>query len=81
MLKTKKYQALQDGDSWDFSCNKLPKCPHCGNDFNIDEREAWELYEDDRHKVECDLCQHSFFVETNITYSFSTDDQLEEDSY
>lgn len=73
------FKALKEGDSWDFSCNELPKCPHCGEDYSIEDNESWRLYEDDNHDVECNACENKFVVHTNVTYTFSTDYQEDED--
>ena len=68
--------ALRAGRSLDFSVNKEPKCPHCGEDFNIDRNEAWRLYdENDTHTVECSSCEMDFNVNSSATWSFSTDEQ------
>lgn len=73
------FKALKEGDVFDFSCNNSPKCPHCGNDYDINENESWRLYEDGNHEVDCDLCDNTFTVETNVSYSFSTDYQEDKD--
>lgn len=73
------FKALKDGESLDFSFNKLPKCPHCGADYDIDAHETWRLYEDDNHDVECGTCEGEFVVSTNVSYTFSTDHQEDED--
>ena len=35
-----KLSALKEGPSYRFSVNKQPKCPHCGEDFDIAKNEA-----------------------------------------
>ena len=72
------FKALKESDSLDFSCNNIPKCPHCGNDYSIEDNESWRLYEDDSHDVECDICENKFVVQTNVFYTFSTDYQEDE---
>lgn len=71
--------ALEAGPSYDFSGNKNPKCPHCGDDFDITDNEAWFLYdENDTHTVECPNCDHEFQVNASATWYFSTDEQDED---
>jgi len=60
----------------EFSYNRQPKCPHCGEDFDIDRNEAWKLYDDDgTHEVTCPSCEMDFQVESHATWTFSTEDQ------
>jgi len=62
-------------DELDLSFNTEPICPHCGSEFNISENEAWHLYNEDGDVkyIECPDCEKSFFVQPNISYTFSTD--------
>lgn len=78
---TKHLEALKAAkSSMDFWGNSNPKCPHCGTEFNIQENEAWSLYNDnDRHDVDCPTCEREFSVETRCSYTFSTDEQDEID--
>lgn len=71
-----KFAAL-DAEGWmEFSGNSQPKCPHCGDDFNITDNEAWHLYdENDTHEVECLRCEETFQVSSSARWSFSTDEQ------
>lgn len=68
--------ALSSGDWLDFYGNPNPKCPHCGDDYDIREHEAWNLYsEDGPHSVECSSCDLEFSVSSSATWAFSTDEQ------
>ncbi|MBB4192824.1 hypothetical protein [Rhizobium aethiopicum] len=71
-----KFAAL-DADGWlEFTANKSPKCPHCGDDFHIADNEAWFLYdENDTHEVECPSCEETFQVSSSASWCFSTDEQ------
>lgn len=72
----KPLEALHSGGSFYFSANKAPKCPHCGDDFDITENEAWFLYdENETHTVECRRCENEFQVNSIARWSFSTDEQ------
>jgi hypothetical protein len=76
---SERLKALKDGDWYDFHRNGLPKCPHCGEMFDIDENEEWRLYADGEHETECDKCGESFAVIVSATYTFSTDEQPDDD--
>lgn len=68
-------------DRWEFVHTDVPMCPHCGADFDIDENEAWELYDvsTDEHEVTCSTCDAPFIVHTHAKYTFCTDNQPEAD--
>ena len=72
-----KLEALNSAsDSFDFSMNKQPKCPHCGEVYDISENEAWRMYDDNNsHDAECPACGHGFIVNSHAIWSFSTDEQ------
>lgn len=71
-----KMRALREGPSYLFSANKMPKCPHCGADFDIADNEAWFLYdENSTHEVACPSCEQDFSVNSVARWSFSTDEQ------
>lgn len=77
--EAKPLAALEAGPSYDFFGNKKPKCPHCGEDFDISGNDAWFLYdENDTHTVECPNCDHEFKVNASATWYFSTDEQDED---
>lgn len=73
--------ALKAGNWLEFSSNKQPKCPHCGEDFDIQDNEAWHLYDDnDTHDVTCPSCDLDFQVNSSASWSFSTDEQEPHDA-
>lgn len=63
----------------DFWGRDNPKCPHCGYDYDIQEREAWNLYEEGEHQIECPSCHLDYAVSVNVSFSYSTDEQEDED--
>ncbi len=68
--------ALSVRGTTEFWGNKMPKCPHCGYDYDIARNDAWSLYDDNNdHEVECPSCDLSYRVRTSAVYSFSTDEQ------
>ncbi|TCQ78020.1 hypothetical protein EDF68_10894 [Ochrobactrum sp. BH3] len=70
------FAALEERGWSEFYGNSQPKCPHCGDDYDIREYEAWFLYSDDeRHEVDCPSCGEPFSVNSTATWSFSTDEQ------
>lgn len=74
-----KFAALKAGHFTDFFANSKPKCPHCGDDFDIRENEAWELYDENGpHEIECNSCRLPFSVSSSASWSFSTDEQEED---
>jgi len=80
VMPGEKLAALKSGDRYDFLGNKSPKCPHCGEDFDVSENEAWWLYNDnDNHTVECPRCDNEFQVVSHSSWTFSTDEQDDED--
>lgn len=73
---TERLHALKRAHSIEFVANKLPKCPHCGDDFDISGEEAWSLYdENDRHNVDCPSCGLDYTISSIATWTFSTDEQ------
>lgn len=77
---TEKFAALKAGRSLEFSANSSPKCPHCGDDFDITNNEAWFLYDDNEtHTVECRRCENEFQVNSHARWSFSTDEQEDDE--
>lgn len=75
---TEKLEALRKDRGLEFFANDAPKCPHCGEDFDITRNEAWFLFdENDTHTVECFRCENPFLVKSSATWRFSTDEQEE----
>lgn len=71
-----KLAALKAGPNYRFFGNDNPKCPHCGDDFDIATNEAWFLHdEQDTHTIECRRCENEFQVNATARWSFSTDEQ------
>lgn len=71
-----KLASLNEGPDWAFSRNEKPKCPHCGEDFDIAENEAFFVYdENNTHTVECMSCKLPFWVNSFADWRFSTDVQ------
>lgn len=79
---TERLEALKksqgdDGDCCEFWGNDEPKCPHCGANCPVSENEWYELYEEGEHEVTCPDCDMDFIVSTNVSFSFTTQDQPE----
>lgn len=75
-----KLEALKAGEIGEFLFKRQPKCPHCGEFYDIQSNERWDLYsDDDLHSVECPNCEGEFTVTTSCSYSFSTEDQEDEE--
>lgn len=72
----KPFAALDASASYiDFCGNDKPKCPHCGDDFDIADNEAWYLYGEDVHEVECPSCDREFQVHSIANWTFNTNEQ------
>jgi uncharacterized Zn-finger protein len=71
--------ASRTSDDLELFRNKDPKCPHCGYVCRIADHEWWELYDDGDHEVTCPSCDREFTVETCVSYSFSTNEQVRDD--
>jgi hypothetical protein len=72
-------KALKSEGWQEFSGNSQPKCPHCGDDFDVQENEAWYLYDENAaHEVECPSCRLEFQVNSSASWWFSTDEQEED---
>lgn len=56
-----------------------PKCPHCGESCDISDNDWWRLYEEGEHEVSCPHCDGDFTVSTAVSYSFSTDEQEDDE--
>jgi hypothetical protein len=73
-----KLEALRKGHWTDFFSNRNPICPHCEAPYNIEENEAYELYDHSRtHRVECPSCDLVYIVTSRAEWTFSTDEQDE----
>ncbi len=73
------FEAL-DANPYDFSGNKSPSCPHCGEAFDITENDAWFLYDENSdHDVDCSSCAGAFLVRSSAEWRFSTDEQERDD--
>ncbi len=70
--------ALNGDNTMSFWMNPKPKCPHCGADYDIERHEAWGLYEEGDHTIECPDCDLKYKVVSVVSFSFSTDEQDED---
>lgn len=67
-------EELNKSDKWDFRCNKFPKCPHCGYEYE-DFCDNYYILEDGDHEMNCYDCGYQFTVNTSVSYTFSTSEQ------
>ena len=72
-------EALKKQGDMDFWLNKQPKCPHCGNDFDVSKNDAWRIYAEDTHDVSCPSCDLDFKVKSSVTFKFTTDASVQDD--
>jgi hypothetical protein len=60
---------------FDYHRNRLPKCPHCGKDFDVwagDNPQSLNCDDGGFTNFECNACGHEFVTVTFIDYKFST---------
>lgn len=62
---------LRSSEMTSTTCEDEIFCPWCGEIYNIDDE--YELYGEGEHDLTCHHCDKEFSVETNVTYSFSTE--------
>lgn len=68
------------GFGWlDFFGTDNPICPHCRHTRDISEVGSWHLYEEGEHEITCERCELDYTVSTRASYSFSTNEQDDED--
>ena len=72
---TKRLEALSREGWMEFFGLKNPRCPHCGAEADIGERDLYHLCEEGEHEVECEGCDLDFTVSTRVSHTFSTDNQ------
>jgi len=77
---TEKFKALKEKGWQEFSYNDHPKCPHCAENFDITQNDAWYLFDENEvHEVDCPSCGQMFRVVSSTTWRFSTDEQGDDD--
>jgi|JI10StandDraft_1071094.scaffolds.fasta_scaffold714724_1 uncharacterized C2H2 Zn-finger protein len=68
-------EALRAEAAWQFRGNRNPRCPHCGDEYDVIENWTFRIYEEGEHALECPSCELIFTVQTAVSYSFNTDEQ------
>lgn len=63
----------------DYWRRDQPRCPHCGTECDVSDNDWWRLYAEGEHEVSCPHCNGDFTVSTQVSYSFSTDNQEDHD--
>jgi uncharacterized CHY-type Zn-finger protein len=57
---------------------KEPICPHCREEYDIDEHESYHLYDtNDLEELICGNCESSFCVKVYKRFSFKTEKDFE----
>ena len=59
----------------EFWGNDKPKCPHCGVSLDVAANDMWGICEEGEHETWCPECDQLFTVHTDVTFSYSTDEQ------
>jgi len=68
---------INKSDDSEFDSDDSFRCPKCREVSTIQESENFQLYAEDGGDVTCTECNHEFYVNTSITYSF-TSPEMEE---
>lgn len=72
---------IVSGDEIRTYCESDIYCPWCGEKYEPDYcDDADVLYDEGEHELECPECEKRFRVITNISYSYDTDREVEEDA-
>ena len=50
-------------------------CPHCGSIYDINDHEAWQLYDEGDYDIECGVCDFEFNVVVGVIHHYTTTDQ------
>ena len=69
-------EARKGRNELDFWREDSPRCPHCGENFDVIDHEQWELVDpqNEEAEVECPWCQENFKVGISVQYKYSTDE-------
>ena len=71
---------LTEENEFDYECNKSPICPKCDEEIDIIESELFNLYEEDRHEINCPNCMKLIIIESHCnSWEFSTNDPENQD--
>ena len=67
---------LTDDNSTEYWGNSDPKCPHCDFIYDIGNNDAYQLYQEDNHSIECPNCNADYSVYSRpLGWAFDTDEQ------
>ena len=44
-------------------------------EYDIYDYEAWNLYEEGEHEIECPFCENEFEVSVHVSYTYDTSNQ------
>jgi uncharacterized Zn-finger protein len=71
---------LNESNKFDYRLNRDPKCPYCDHDIDMTYADLHHLYsEDEKNEVECPMCDEVFYVRANVTWSFDSSKEKEDD--
>lgn len=65
-------EAIQHGEKYEIFGEDEIYCPWCGEEIYFESDDYRILYEDGVHETECPECGKLFYVETSVSYSYST---------
>lgn len=71
-------QALDGAD--EVTHDDYIRCPKCRASFDAVGDDNYELYGDGEHDVACPTCDHEFEVCTNVSYSFTSPELIQDEA-
>lgn len=75
-------KAKEEGATLNYWNEDNPRCPHCGEAYDIQENEDWGLHDPslDEHEIECPSCEQEFKVGATVSITYTTRDADDEDA-
>ena len=66
-------KAREEGGSTSYWQEDNPRCPHCGETYDVHDNEDWGLYDSqkDEHEISCPNCEKEFTVNVTVSFYFS----------
>lgn len=79
-MTQERLQALKERPH-DFWRNSDPMCPHCGHRCGISDNDWWGIFthDGDVHEKDCPSCGFSFNIKVNTSFTFTTEEQDEDE--
>ena len=53
------------------------RCPKCGHEENVHDRDDYEIFGDGEHDTSCNECNHKYMITTYVSYDFRSPARIE----